>query len=95
CCYIEYLKITSGVLALVEHWVHEASVTSIQGTALAGSLHVYVFIAFIPVFLVCSVVEKFPTDPVTSEAHPYPHSCLTFSRGAATGPFVRGCETER
>ncbi|MQL83588.1 hypothetical protein Taro_016087, partial [Colocasia esculenta] len=23
------------------------------------------------------------------------HSCLTFSRGAAAGPFVRGCETER
>ncbi|MQL97941.1 hypothetical protein Taro_030645 [Colocasia esculenta] len=22
------------------------------------------------------------------------HSCLTFSRGAAAGPFVRGCETE-
>ncbi|MQL89857.1 hypothetical protein Taro_022441 [Colocasia esculenta] len=23
------------------------------------------------------------------------HGCLTFSRGAAAGPFVRGCETER
>ncbi|MQL95786.1 hypothetical protein Taro_028449 [Colocasia esculenta] len=23
------------------------------------------------------------------------HSCLTFLRGAAAGPFVRGCETER
>ncbi|MQL84799.1 hypothetical protein Taro_017317 [Colocasia esculenta] len=22
------------------------------------------------------------------------HSCLTFLRGAAAGPFVRGCETE-
>ncbi|MQM18827.1 hypothetical protein Taro_051824 [Colocasia esculenta] len=23
------------------------------------------------------------------------HNCLTFPRGAAAGPFVRGCETER
>ncbi|MQL94948.1 hypothetical protein Taro_027613, partial [Colocasia esculenta] len=32
------------------------------------------FTAFIPVFLVCSVLGEFPTEPVTSEAHPYPHS---------------------
>ncbi|MQL83051.1 hypothetical protein Taro_015520 [Colocasia esculenta] len=26
-----------------------------------------------PVVLVCSVLGEFPTEPVTSEAHPYPH----------------------
>ncbi|MQL76282.1 hypothetical protein Taro_008676 [Colocasia esculenta] len=31
-----------------------------------------VFTAFVPVFLVCSVLGEFPTEPVTSEAHPYP-----------------------
>ncbi|MQL93348.1 hypothetical protein Taro_025995 [Colocasia esculenta] len=30
------------------------------------------FTAFIPLFLVCSVLGEFPTEPVTSEAHPYP-----------------------
>ncbi|MQM20818.1 hypothetical protein Taro_053846, partial [Colocasia esculenta] len=32
-----------------------------------------VFIAIVPVFLVCLVLGEFPTEPVTSEAHPYPH----------------------
>ncbi|MQM21852.1 hypothetical protein Taro_054897 [Colocasia esculenta] len=31
------------------------------------------FTAFVPVVLVCSVLGEFPTEPVTSEAHPYPH----------------------
>ncbi|MQM15312.1 hypothetical protein Taro_048254 [Colocasia esculenta] len=28
-------------------------------------------------FLVCSVLGEFPTKPVTSEAHPYPHRLLS------------------
>ncbi|MQM11341.1 hypothetical protein Taro_044247 [Colocasia esculenta] len=34
------------------------------------------FTAFVPVVLVCSVLGEFPTEPVTSEAHPYPHRSL-------------------
>ncbi|MQM07832.1 hypothetical protein Taro_040678, partial [Colocasia esculenta] len=30
------------------------------------------FTAFVPVVLVCSVLGEFPTEPLTSEAHPYP-----------------------
>jgi len=31
------------------------------------------FTAFVPMVLVCSVLGEFPTEPVTSEAHLYPH----------------------
>ncbi|MQM13989.1 hypothetical protein Taro_046918 [Colocasia esculenta] len=35
------------------------------------------FIAIVPVFLVCSVLGEFPTEPMTSEAHPYPHRSVS------------------
>ncbi|MQM11081.1 hypothetical protein Taro_043983 [Colocasia esculenta] len=35
-----------------------------------------VFIAIVPVFFICSVLGEFPTEPVTSEAHPYSHRNL-------------------
>ncbi|MQL77181.1 hypothetical protein Taro_009590 [Colocasia esculenta] len=38
------------------------------------------FTAFVPVVLVCSVLGEFPTEPVTSEAHPYPHSLVSLAR---------------
>ncbi|MQL92923.1 hypothetical protein Taro_025558, partial [Colocasia esculenta] len=34
------------------------------------------FTAFVPVVLVCSVLGEFPTEPVISEAHSYPHRNL-------------------
>ncbi|MQL91470.1 hypothetical protein Taro_024088 [Colocasia esculenta] len=34
------------------------------------------FTAFVPVVLGCSVLGEFPTEPVTREAHPYPHRAV-------------------
>ncbi|MQL95426.1 hypothetical protein Taro_028095 [Colocasia esculenta] len=67
-------KLVEGVLALL-------AVPSLLGCVLVGCPPVVglfykllvLFTAFVPVVLVCSVLGEFPTEPVTSEAHPYPH----------------------
>ncbi|MQL71580.1 hypothetical protein Taro_003902 [Colocasia esculenta] len=43
------------------------------------------FTAFVPVVLVCSVLGEFPTEPVTSEAHPYPLRVFEQSKEEADG----------
>ncbi|MQM07303.1 hypothetical protein Taro_040144 [Colocasia esculenta] len=53
--------------------------TSWRGAILVGArggFGVNREIAGAPVVLVCSVLGEFPTEPVTSEAHPYPHRNL-------------------